>query len=67
MVNASINTLGLMNIDINDFMEMPELEEEDAKCFFLHFIFDHHFMTKDEPKIEHFERQCEFQQVVNMG
>lgn len=30
--------LDRMNIDRSDYLEIPELEEEDAKCSFLHCV-----------------------------
>ena len=32
----SVDLLGRLNVDKNDCMEMPELEEEDARWLFLH-------------------------------
>ncbi|KAG0606394.1 hypothetical protein M758_9G137800 [Ceratodon purpureus] len=70
MVTArSIDILSRLNIDKGGCLEMPELNEEDAKWLFLHHAAPElQFINEDEEqKIQYCVKHCQFHKGANMG
>lgn len=70
MVTArTIDVLHRLGIDETDCLEMPELDEEDAKQLFLyHAACGVKFFSEDDnQKVLHCVKQCKFHKGANMG